>query len=110
MVVTPDGTVAWRRADWQETLELDLSLADVKQFTPNTDLWAQRRVECFRLSAAAPASSQCIATHESAGQLVSDQERLGKAEIRNSKPKTKQQPQGSKSKSRISKSEGNPKH
>jgi predicted amidohydrolase len=57
MVVTPDGTIAWRRADWQDTLELDLSLADVKQFTPNTDLWAQRRVECFRLGAAAPASS-----------------------------------------------------
>ncbi|MEK6644909.1 MAG: carbon-nitrogen hydrolase family protein [Planctomycetota bacterium] len=49
MVVAPDGSVIFRETDWDATVELDLSLADIKQFTPETDLWAQRRVECYRL-------------------------------------------------------------
>ena len=52
LVIEPDGTVAWRRADWQTSLKLDVAQADVKQFNPNTDLWAQRRVESYRLGAA----------------------------------------------------------
>jgi predicted amidohydrolase len=30
-------------------VEIDLALADLKQFTPETDIWHQRRVECYRL-------------------------------------------------------------
>jgi predicted amidohydrolase len=48
-VVDPDGTIMWRAGDWDTTLELDLSLADTKQFTPDTDMWAQRRVASYRL-------------------------------------------------------------
>ncbi len=48
-VVAPDGSVIVREDDLETALELDLSLADVKQYTPETDLWAQRRVECYRL-------------------------------------------------------------
>lgn len=49
MLVAPDGRVIWRQADGGETLEIDLNLADDKRFTPETDLWEQRRVSCFRL-------------------------------------------------------------
>lgn len=48
-LVAPDGSVIFREGDWNTALELDLALADVKQYTPETDLWAQRRVECYRL-------------------------------------------------------------
>lgn len=48
-VVDPDGNIAWRKGDWQDKLELDLASADLKQFNPHTDLWAQRRVESYRL-------------------------------------------------------------
>ncbi len=51
MVVDPEGTIAWRRVDWQDSLKLDLAWADVKQFNPNTDMWAGRRVECYNLGA-----------------------------------------------------------
>lgn len=49
MVVDPDGTVVWRPSDWSDTVELDLARADVKEFNPGTDLWAQRQVACYRL-------------------------------------------------------------
>ena len=49
LVADPSGSVLWRTGDRSEELKLDLRLADIKQFNPNTDLWAQRRVECFRL-------------------------------------------------------------
>jgi predicted amidohydrolase len=48
-VIDPDGAIAWREGDWSETLEIDLGLADVKQFTPDTDMWAGRRVASYRL-------------------------------------------------------------
>lgn len=51
LVLDPDGNVVWRGVDWQDSLKLDLGQADVKQFNPSTDLWAQRRVECYRLGA-----------------------------------------------------------
>jgi predicted amidohydrolase len=54
LVVDPDGTIAWRRTDWNDTLELDLGLANLKQFNPRTDMWTQRRVECYRLGAPSP--------------------------------------------------------
>ncbi len=48
-VIDPDGTVAWRLGDWGDAVELDLSQADLKRFTPETDIWGQRRVECYRI-------------------------------------------------------------
>lgn len=48
-VIDPDGTVAWREGDWGETLEIDLASADLKEFTPETNIWKGRRVECYRL-------------------------------------------------------------
>jgi len=49
-VIDPDGTVAWRQGDWSDAVELDLATADLKQFTPETDMWRQRRVECYRFA------------------------------------------------------------
>jgi len=49
LVLDPDGVISWRRVDWQDTLELDFGQADIKQFNPNTNLWSQRRVECYHL-------------------------------------------------------------
>ncbi len=54
LVVDPDGNIAWRRSDWNDTLELDLSLANLKQFNPRTDMWTQRRVDCYRLDPPSP--------------------------------------------------------
>lgn len=48
-VVAPDGAVVWRQSDGGESLELTPTLADDKRFTPDTDLWEQRRASCFRL-------------------------------------------------------------
>lgn len=49
-VIDPDGTVAWRQGDGSDAAHIDLAQADLKQFTPETDLWSQRRVECYRLA------------------------------------------------------------
>jgi len=49
-VIDPDGTVAWRQGDWNDAVELDLATADLKQFTPETDIWGQRRVDCYRFT------------------------------------------------------------
>lgn len=48
-VVAPDGAVVWRQSEGGESLELNPALADDKRFTPDTDLWEQRRASCFRL-------------------------------------------------------------
>jgi predicted amidohydrolase len=47
--IDPDGAIVWRRVDWPDAIDLDIAQADVKQFNPGTDLWAQRRVQCYRL-------------------------------------------------------------
>ena len=47
--VDPDGAIVWRRVDWPDAIDLDIAQADVKQFNPSTDLWAQRRVRCYHL-------------------------------------------------------------
>lgn len=54
-VIDPDGGMAWRQADGAKEIELDLARADIKQFTPATDLWEQRRVGSFRLEPCAAA-------------------------------------------------------
>ena len=48
-VIDPDGAVAWGEGDWSDTLEVDLGQADMKQFTPETDMWGGRRVGSYRL-------------------------------------------------------------
>ncbi len=48
-VIDPGGNVAWRRADWSDEIELDLAQADLKEFTPETNIWRGRRVDCYRL-------------------------------------------------------------
>jgi predicted amidohydrolase len=58
-VVDPDGQYAWRQADLGSDLQLDIGKADIKRYTPQTDLWAQRRVECYRLGR--PIADICIA-------------------------------------------------
>lgn len=50
LVVDPDGAIIWREADGPPELDLDLARADIKQFTPATDLWEQRRVASYRFS------------------------------------------------------------
>jgi len=52
-VVRPDGSFAYRDGERVHRIELDLAQADLKQFTPETDIWAQRRVSCYRLPAPA---------------------------------------------------------
>ena len=47
-VIAPDGAIMWRTADGGSTVELDLSLADDKRYTPVTDIWDQRRPACYR--------------------------------------------------------------
>ncbi len=54
-VIDPDGGIAWRQADGSQEIELDLARSDVKQFTPATDLWEQRRVASYRLEPCAAA-------------------------------------------------------
>jgi len=49
MIVQPDGSFLYREGDPGGAVELDLAQADLKQFTPETDIWHQRRVECYRL-------------------------------------------------------------
>ncbi len=49
VIAAPDGSIMWRGTENGDTLELDLALADDKRFTPETDLWEQRRAACFRL-------------------------------------------------------------
>lgn len=58
LLAAPDGSIRWRSSDIGESIELDLSLADDKHFTPETDLWEQRRPACFRLPAAAASTRQ----------------------------------------------------
>jgi predicted amidohydrolase len=53
MAVNPNGAIIRRRSDGREFVEIDLSEADVKQFTPETRIWGQRRPSCYRLSPAA---------------------------------------------------------
>lgn len=50
IVVAPDGSVAWKTGGSDDAPALDLSRADDKRFTPETDLWEQRRVECYHLA------------------------------------------------------------
>lgn len=52
-IVRPDGSFAYREGERVGRIELDLAQADLKQFTPETDIWAQRRVACYRLPAPA---------------------------------------------------------
>lgn len=54
LVVDTDGRVLYRATEPRDSLSIDLSRADNKQFTPETNLWEQRRVACYRLGAAAP--------------------------------------------------------
>lgn len=49
-VIDPGGNVMWRRTDWNDDIALDLGQADLKEFTPETNIWRGRRVECYRLS------------------------------------------------------------
>lgn len=49
-VIAPDGNVIWRTADGGNSVEIDLSQADDKRFTPVTDIWEQRHPNCFRFS------------------------------------------------------------
>jgi predicted amidohydrolase len=51
-VAAPDGTVLHSPAQPVERLNLRIHEADIKQFTPMTDLWSQRRAACYRLSPA----------------------------------------------------------
>ena len=51
-VIDPDGVIAWRQADLGAELAIEVGRADIKRFTPQTDLWAQRRADCYRLRAA----------------------------------------------------------
>ncbi len=51
-VVHPEGSVMWRESEWSDEVELDLSIADDKRFTPETDMWQQRRTACYRLQPA----------------------------------------------------------
>lgn len=53
-VVDSAGTIIWRRADGDAVVDLELSRADVKQFTPDTHIWRQRNPRCYRLGAAQP--------------------------------------------------------
>jgi predicted amidohydrolase len=48
-VIDPDGSIAWREGDWSDTQEIDLAQADLKQFTPETNMWTGRRVSSYRL-------------------------------------------------------------
>ena len=59
LVINPDGAIIWREADGPPELELDLARADIKQFTPATDLWEQRRVASYRMG---EPSAACHAT------------------------------------------------
>jgi predicted amidohydrolase len=59
LVIDPDGAIIWRETDGPLELELELARSDVKQFTPATDLWEQRRVASYRLGEQAAA---CHAT------------------------------------------------
>ena len=56
-IVQPDGSYGYRQGDRVGRVELDLAQADLKQFTPETDIWAQRRVSCYRLPAVAACAS-----------------------------------------------------
>ncbi len=54
LIVSPDGNVAWRedaRGSGASGAPVTLNLADaeVKLYTPSTNLWVQRRVACYRL-------------------------------------------------------------
>jgi predicted amidohydrolase len=49
LVVDPDGMIVYQESDPSAPVELDLARADLKQFTPETDLWKQRRSACYRL-------------------------------------------------------------
>ena len=49
LVVDPDGVIIWREGEGPPELELDLARADIKLFTPATDLWEQRRVASYCL-------------------------------------------------------------
>lgn len=55
LVVDPDGAIIRREPDDAHELEFDLARADVKQFTPATNLWEQRRVASYRLGERAAA-------------------------------------------------------
>jgi len=48
IIVDPDGQVIHRETDVIRRVEIDLSRADHKLFTPETDIWQQRRVACYR--------------------------------------------------------------
>ena len=49
-VFDPRGSIIWRKVDKSDAIELDVRLAEVKAFTPTTDIWSQRRVETYRLT------------------------------------------------------------
>lgn len=51
LVIAPDGRVAAESCapDEEARAKVDLSEADIKRFTPETDLWAQRRPWCYKL-------------------------------------------------------------
>ncbi|GJQ25850.1 MAG: hypothetical protein HBSAPP02_08820 [Phycisphaerae bacterium] len=54
LMVSPDGGIAWREASENSKtadapVQLNLADAEVKLYTPSTNLWIQRRVACYRL-------------------------------------------------------------
>lgn len=51
LVITPDGWIAAESSSPEDEARatVDLSEADIKRFTPETDLWAQRRPWCYKL-------------------------------------------------------------
>jgi len=58
LVVDPAGRIIWRNGHSEQTVTIDLALADDKTFTPDTDLWDQRRVACYNLGSSTVPSSQ----------------------------------------------------
>jgi hypothetical protein len=56
-IIQPDGSFIYRQGERVRQVELDLAQADLKQFTPETDIWAQRRAECYRLPTSSPVLS-----------------------------------------------------
>lgn len=53
-IVAPDGSI--KTADHVGEFTLAIHEADVKQFTPTTDLWEQRRTSCYRLLTQQPST------------------------------------------------------
>ena len=60
-IADPAGQLIVASRHPERTVTLDLQQADIKRFTPETDLWAQRRPACYELGACQRPSSTATA-------------------------------------------------